>query len=279
MSLKELRNRIQSVKSTQKITAAMKMVASAKLKRVQDKVMHGREYLHSLNLMGGYIGRALQDSENSNPWMQTNGTHDLIIVFGATKGLCGSFHSNLQRHALQTTEEFKNAKILVIGRKLKEIFAKKYQNRFLNFELNDRLISLETFLALALYLENEKKVGNLNHIYLVGSHFKNVLIQEFNTKNLCSFDFPVSCDTTIFEPSVDVFLPIFFKHYVATCLYQSWLETGAGEVASRMTAMDNATRNASDMISNLSLRYNRTRQAKITTELIEIISGYQSVNG
>lgn len=279
MSLKELRNRIKSVKSTQKITAAMKMVASAKLKRLQEKVIHGREYLHSLNLMGSYIGRALHDSEISNPWLAEHGKHDLIIVFGATKGLCGSFHGNLQRHALQAVEKFKNAKILVVGRKLKEIFSKKYQNRFFNFELNDLSISLKTFLELASYLENEKKVGNLKHIYVVGSHFKNVLIQEFNTQNLCLFDFPVSCDTTIFEPSVDVFLPNFFRHYVAACLYQAWVETGAGEVASRMTAMDNATRNASDMISDLSLRYNRTRQAKITTELIEIISGYQSVNG
>src|SRR3989338_6352851 len=129
MSLKELRNRIKSVKSTQKITAAMKMVASSRLKRVQEKVVHGREYLHSLDLMGSYIGRSLQDSEVLNPWLQEHGKHDLIIVFGANKGLCGSFHGNLQRHALQTIEEFSNAKILVIGKKLKEIFAKKYQNR------------------------------------------------------------------------------------------------------------------------------------------------------
>jgi F-type H+-transporting ATPase subunit gamma len=145
--------------------------------------------------------------------------------------------------------------------------------------LNERSINLKAFLELAAYFENEKKVGNLNQIYVVSSYLKSVLVQEFNTKTLCPLDFPVSCDTTIFEPSVDVFLPNFFNHYVAACLYQSWVETGAGEVASRMTAMDNATRNASDMIDELSLRYNRNRQAKITTELIEIISGYQSING
>src|SRR3989338_10942708 len=128
MSLKELRNRIKSVKSTQKITAAMKMVASSRLKRVQEKVGHGSEYLHSLDLMGSYIGRALHDSEVLNPWLQEQGAHDLIVVFGATRGLCGGFHGNLQRHAIQVVEQFNNAKILVVGKKLKEIFAKKYQN-------------------------------------------------------------------------------------------------------------------------------------------------------
>ncbi len=255
------------------------MVASAKLKRMQEKVMHGREYLHSMDTIGGYIGRALHDSEVASPWLQTNSGSDLVIIFGASKGLCGSFHSNLQRHALITSEKFKDAKLLVIGKKLKENFAKKYQDRFLNYELNERSINLKAFLELAAYFENEKKVGNLNQIYVVSSYLKSVLVQEFNTKTLCPLDFPVSCDTTIFEPSVDVFLPNFFNHYVAACLYQSWVETGAGEVASRMTAMDNATRNASDMIDELSLRYNRNRQAKITTELIEIISGYQSING
>lgn len=279
MSLKELRSRIKSVKSTQKITAAMKMVASAKLKRVQDKVMHGRDYLHSLEEMGGYIGKALQDTESASAWLTQNNGYDLLIIFGANKGLCGSFHGNLQRHALAAAEKFPNAKLLVIGKKLKENLFKKYPDRFMEFQLNDRSVNFQIFVEIAELFESEKKQSKLNKIHVVGSHFKNVLAQEFQTKTLCPFNFPVNSDTTVFEPSVDVFIPNFFKYYVAAFLYQNWVETNAGEVASRMTAMDNATRNASDMIDDLSLRYNRTRQAKITTELIEIISGYQSING
>lgn len=257
----------------------MKMVASAKLKRMQDKVTHGRNYLHSLDEMGGYIGKALQDTESASAWLSPNNGYDLLVIFGANKGLCGSFHGNLQRHALAAVEKFPNAKLLVIGKKIRENLFKKYSERFMEFEMNDRSINFQQFLELTAYFENEKIQGKLNKIYVVGSHFKNVLAQEFQTKNLCPFNFPVNSDTTIFEPSADVFIPSFFKHYVAAFLYQNWVETNAGEVASRMTAMDNATRNASDMIDSLSLRYNRTRQAKITTELIEIISGYQSING
>lgn len=277
MSLKELRSRIKSVKSTQKITSAMKMVSSAKLKRVQDKTNNCLTYLKSLDKIGYYLGKLIQDTEKLPAWFNDKGD-DLIIIFGAEKGLCGNFHSNILRKALRFIDEMPGAKILAFGKKIKENLYKEYNERFFNFDTDIKELNLRDFLKLANYLESEKALGKISNIHIVGSHFKNVLNQEIYNKKLLPFEFENTSDTTIFEPCADEFLPYFYNQYVSAKLYHAWIDTQTCEIASRMSAMDNATRNASEMIDNLSLIYNRTRQAKITTELIEIISGSQSVN-
>lgn len=279
MSLKELRRRIASVKSTQKITSAMKMVASAKLRRLQERVIFGNSFLNSLNNIGSCLGKAQHDSEMQNAWLNPEGKHDLIIVFGAEKGLCGGFYSNQMRQANIAIENNPSAKLLVFG--AKTIEALKHMNtKNLPIKLDFSHPKMLTFLAIAKIIEPLKMHGEIGKIHVVGSSFKNILTQKSFHEILCPFVFEsnnATNDRTIFEPSTDLFLPHFFTQYLAVRLHQCWLETLAGEMASRMTAMDNATRNAKDMINDLSLLYNRSRQAKITTELNEIIAGAQGV--
>lgn len=277
MSLKELRRRIVSVKSTQKITSAMKMVASAKLRRLQDRVLFGNNFLKSLNEIGCNIGKAVHDSEMPNAWLNTSGKYDLIVVFGAEKGLCGGFYNNQVRQANQIIEKNPNARLIIFGTKTIEAL-KSHSEKFLPIKIDLTHPKMYTFLAIAKIIEPLKIKGDVGRIHVIGSSFKNILVQKPYSKVLCPFEFESSDthpDRAIFEPSVDVFLPYFFTQYLAVSLHQCWLETLAGEMASRMTAMDNATRNAKDMISDLSLLYNRSRQAKITTELNEIIAGSQ----
>ena len=276
MSLKELRRRIASVKSTQKITSAMKMVASSKLRRLQERVNFGSDFLNTLDSIGNSLGNVHYDAENVSPWLSDSGKHDLLIIFGAEKGLCGGFHSNIIRQVNSVIEKDKEIKLIVFGAKAIDSL-KSHRSKFLPLELDLKQPTMHTFFNVAKYIEPLKISGEVGRIHLIGSAFINVLVQKVYNKTLCpfSFDSSSSIDTTIFEPSPDVFLPHFFTQYLSAKLHQHWLETLAGEMASRMAAMDNATRNAKDMIDDLSLVYNRTRQAKITTELIEIIAGSQ----
>ncbi len=277
MSLKELRKRIASVKSTQKITSAMKMVASAKLRRLQERVLFGNNFLKSLNEIGCSLGKAAHDAEMPNVWLNPNGKYDLIIIFGAEKGLCGGFYNSQVRQANKVLEKNPNAHLIVFGTKTIDAL-KIHSEKFLPIKIDLTHPKMYTFLAIAKIIESLKIKGEVGSINVIGSSFKNILVQNTYSKILCPFKFESydkHHDRTIFEPSADVFLPYFFTQYLAVSLHQCWLETLAGEMASRMTAMDNATRNTKDMISDLSLLYNRSRQSKITTELNEIISGSQ----
>ncbi len=306
MSLKELRRRIASVKSTQKITSAMKMVASAKLRRLQERVLFGNNFLKSLHNIGCSLGKSQHDAETLNIWRSPNGKHDLIIIFGAENGLCGGFHSHQMRQINNVIDENPDAKLLVFGTKAADSL-KAHKNKILPMNLDLKHPKMQNFFNIAKELELLKTKKEIGRVQVIGSAFKNILSQKPYNKVLCPFKFtdhstrsprpvgsrdnspvessslrapgergnPYPADTSIFEPSIDVFLPYFFTQYLAVSLHQCWLETLAGEMASRMTAMDNATRNAKDMISDLSLVYNRTRQAKITTELTEIIAGSQ----
>lgn len=277
MSLKELRRRITSVKSTQKITSAMKMVASAKLRRLQERVSFGSKYLEHLNIIGYNLGKIDQDLETLSPWLNTDGKRDLIIVFGAEKGLCGSFHANLVRYANQILDQHPGAQTIVFGPKALDSLKNRGASND-DFHIDTHRPTMQTFLNLAKSIEPLKKSKEIGRIFVIGSAFKNVLNQQHYLKSLCPFEFhslekTKALDTMIFEPSPEVFLPHFCTQYLSASLHQAWLETFTGEMASRMAAMDNATRNAKDMINDLSLEYNRTRQAHITTELTEIIAG------
>lgn len=253
----------------------MKMVASARLRRLQERVHFGNDYIERLNLIGSHLGKINQDLEILSPWLSAEGSQDLMIIFGAEKGLCGSFHSSLVKKANEALAEHPNTQVLVVGSKAIDTL-KEFPNVFFKSNINFKKPDMHTFLALAKVIEPLKQSRKIGRIHIIGSAFKNVLSQRVYSKCLCPFTFApteINFDTSIFEPSPDVFLPHFFSQYLSAKLHQAWLETLTGEMASRMTAMDNATRNAKDMIDDLSLVYNRTRQAKITTELTEIIAG------
>lgn len=279
MSLKELRRRIASVKSTQKITAAMKMVASAKLRRLQERVHFGQHYIEDLNSIGHHLGKIEHDLEEKSAWFNTEGRYDLIIIFGAEKGLCGSFHGNIIRKIHQELADKPTAQVIIFGQKTAEFLKNRY-HFCKELTLDTHNPNMQTFFNLTKAIEPLKKSKEIKNIHVIGSQFRNILSQQPFVKTLCPFSFESLSsygDTTIFEPSPDIFLPHFLIQYLSINLHQIWLETLTGEMASRMTAMDNATRNAKEMLEELNLDYNRTRQAKITTELTEIIAGSEGV--
>ena len=289
-SLKDLRNRIDSVKSTKKITQAMKMVAASKLKKAQNVAERGRSYSTGLE----DIVKELVSSQQSKSHPLINSTNDvqdvLLIVVSSDRGLCGGLNSNIikkVKNLIRSLEEVnKKVSITCIGKKGYDLLLSTYKKNF-NFEVNYLPISQMSY-------NNTENLGNkiLNSIYeekyqecyLFYNYFKSVIAQEVKSEQLIPYQINESkkVDKTEdvyfeYEPDEDeVLSKILPKNFIVQ-MYKAILESRASEQGARMTAMDNATRNAGDMIDNLSLSYNRQRQALITKELIEIISGAESL--
>lgn len=280
-SLKGLRSRIKSIKSTQKITAAMKMVAAAKLRKSQEKVLAIKPYVQKVQSMASHLAAGRDDGDA--PILQTgaSGAH-LIIVMSAEKGLCGGYNSLILKEANALIRKLKADNqafsLLGIGRKGLEALKRDYPDQILS-------ISGETGpdYALAERITGQIKEwlesGAVGQVHVVGSVFRNALVQDVCVQTLVPFQGPKSKTIPYFlaEPKADVLLPELLEHNLVTRLYSFLLENETCEHAARMTSMDNATRNAQDIVHKLQLVYNQTRQAHITSELIEIISGAQAL--
>ncbi len=290
-SLKDLRNRIDSVKSTKKITQAMKMVAASKLKKAQSLAEKSRNYsagiediVKKLVIYGDYLEHPLIAKSEGNI------AKSLIIVVSSDRGLCGGLNTNIikkTRSLIKTLEEQnKEVSLMCIGKKgydTLSIFNKEYFNystKFMNVsDIDYSFIQSQGNII----IENFHK-GNLNECYVLYNFFKSVISQEVKTERLLPYDksnFETikNEENTFFEFEPDeeeVLSKILPKNFIVQ-VYKSILESKASEQGARMTAMDNATRNAGEMIDNLSLKYNRQRQAMITKELIEIISGAEAL--
>ncbi len=225
MSLKELRRRIASVKSTQKITSAMKMVASAKLRRLQERVNFGSDYLHSLNAIGQRLGKVQHDAESLSPWLSSEGHHDLVIIFGAEKGLCGSFHSNQVRTINAVIEKNTQLKLVIFGTKAIEAL-KAHRPKVLPIDLDFKHPNMHTFFSLAKAIEPLKRASEIGSVHVIGSAFKNILVQTPYNKVLCPFSFDTATakhDIMIFEPAAEVFLPHFFTNiWPQICISVGW---------------------------------------------------------
>ncbi len=287
-SLKDLRNRITSVKSTKKITSAMKMVAAAKLKRAQDNAEKSRPYADK---MRGIVYSLISKTNNDNFLFGSSNVKSsvLIIVCSADRGLCGGFNSSIVKHTKKLTENLqnngKNLKFLFVGKKAYQSLKRFCENSivdtisdFANPKIEFEIASSIRDKILRLFTENE-----ISECYLIYTKFKSAISQnvetqkllpvekeqeEKNNENLTGYDF---------EPNEEVILEDLIPRNIAIQIHSALLENLASEQGSRMTAMDNATRNANDMIDKLTLFYNRSRQALITKELIEIISGAEAV--
>ncbi len=293
-SLKFLRNRISSVKSTQKITKAMKMVAAAKLRKAQQNAENARPYSEKLNSIILNLKNSVTDM-NSAPKLlvgnQKSETH-LCVVLSSDRGLCGGFNTNICRKAKLFFEKVlgggKNLKIIVVGSKANDQLKRKY-NQFIidRISLKDeKVVSFSkaqeiTDKILNLFTRNEFDICTLFY-----NQFKSVISQIPQAQQLI----PVSIEKKSnqeplssggseyeYEPDENDILENLLPKNIATQIYTAFLENLASEQGSRMTAMDNATRNAGDLIAKLTINYNRTRQAVITKELIEIISGAESL--
>jgi F-type H+-transporting ATPase subunit gamma len=277
--LKELKGRIASTKSTQKITKAMQMVAAAKLRRAVASAEGSRPYTSK---MAEIIG-SLATSE-TNPLITGKGGAKLIIVATSNRGLCGAFNTNILKAArieiAQAKSSNEDFKLILIGNKtatLANEFASRVYKTFAiaNNKPADFGVASEVARTVVQGFEN----GDFGTAAIVYSKFVNVITQEAKCSSLIPLDIKETASTTApeFEPKASSVLKALLPKNIAMQVYSCLLENSASEQASRMTAMDNATRNAKDMIEKLSLVYNRTRQANITRELIEIISGAEAL--
>ena len=288
-SLKDLRNRISSVKSTKKITSAMKMVAAAKLKRAQDNAEKSRPYANKMkDIVISLISRSNTDNLK---FSKTNNkkTTVLLIVCSADRGLCGGFNGSIIKHTKKLTYELKkngkDFKFLFVGKKAYQSLRRLYKDLtidlvsdFANPRIEFDIASSIRDQVLKLFFDNE-----ISECYLIYTKFKSAISQNVESQKLLPVekdyqpDSPTKTIMYDFEPNEEVILDDIIPKNIAIQIHSALLENLASEQGSRMTAMDNATRNANDMIDRLTLFYNRSRQALITKELIEIISGAEAV--
>ncbi len=291
-NLKELKNRISSVKSTRKITSAMKMVAASKLRRAQELAESSRVYADSLSFILSSLAGNTKNSADLPEILtgRENSKISLLIINSSDRGLCGGFNSNLFRNAKKWISDQqgqgKSAKIMTVGKKASSFYKKTDLDIVASFEdlnSNDRQLQVSEEIKnkiMELFENNE-----IDEVSILFNKFVSAISQEPTYQSLI----PLSNEETSedeseannaifeFEPDKNELLEYLVPRNFLTQIYRSVLESSASEHAARMTSMDNATRNAGDMIDRLTLTYNRTRQAFITKELIEIISGAEAV--
>ncbi|MEP1144804.1 MAG: F0F1 ATP synthase subunit gamma [Henriciella sp.] len=290
--LKELKNRIGSVKSTQKITKAKQMVAAAKLRRAQEAAEASKPYASRMANVVANLTASMGDGSGGPKLLAGTGNDQvhLLVVMTAERGLCGGFNSNTAKAARLKIEELKAAgktiKIITVGKKGRENLKSTYSDLFIDHVDLSEAKDKYTPYAIGLGLDLTKRFedGEFDVATLVFSEFQNVLMQNPVAKQLIPAEAPEDAETIdlsgaiyAYEPSEPEILEALLPRYLNTQILSAMLENSAGEQAASMTAMDNATRNAGDMIDALSLKYNRARQAQITKELIEIISGAEAL--
>ena len=291
-NLKELKNRIASVKSTKKITSAMKMVAASKLRRAQELAESSRVYADSLAfILSSLAGKTTNNSDL--PEILTgreNPKTTLLVVNSSDRGLCGGFNSNLFRHAknwiAQQQAQGKSVKIMTVGKKAASFYRRSELDVIAGFDdlaSNDRQLQVaeEVKNKIVELFENKE----VDEVFILFNKFISAISQEPSYQSIIPMTTEESAQEETqtnnavfeFEPDKNELLEYLVPRNFLTQIYRSILESAASEHAARMTSMDNATRNAGDMIDRLTLTYNRTRQAFITKELIEIISGAEAV--
>ncbi len=291
-NLKELKNRISSVKSTRKITSAMKMVAASKLRRAQELAESSRVYADSLSFILSSLAGNTKNSSDLPEILtgRENSKISLLIINSSDRGLCGGFNSNLFRNAKKWISDQqgqgKSVKIMTVGKKASSFYKKTDLDIVASFEdLNSNDRQLQVSEEIKNKIMELFEINEIDEVSILFNKFVSAISQEPTYQSLI----PLSNEEAIedesevnnavfeFEPDKNELLEYLVPRNFLTQIYRSVLESSASEHAARMTSMDNATRNAGDMIDRLTLTYNRTRQAFITKELIEIISGAEAV--
>ena len=304
-SLKDLRTRIASVKSTQKITSAMKMVAAAKLRRAQEQAEASRPYAERMERMLGALAGAMKGRAGAPPLLAGTGKEDvqLVIVATADRGLCGGFNTNIVRDARRLINELANdgkeVKILCVGRKSRDQLKRTHGQMIIDTveDLQKPRLSFDKADDIANRVAQMYEDGEFDVCTLIYARFRSAITQIVTRQQLIPFaanaaegeendgeaadaqddamaDFKGVYE---YEPSEEEILAELLPRNLAVQIFKALLENNASEQGARMTAMDNATRNAGEMIDKLTLTYNRTRQAVITKELIEIVSAKEAM--
>jgi len=299
MSLKDLRTRISSVKSTQRITSAMKMVAAAKLRRAQEEAEASRPYAERMERMLGSLAQSATAAGTAPPLLAGSGKDDvhLIVVMTTDRGLCGGFNGSIarwtRRHINNLRAEGKQVKILIVGRKGRGLLRRDFADLIVDVmeDTAKPMPKFETAAEIAQRARAMFEAGECDVCTVVYNKFVSALTQEVTPLQLIPFAVPETGDDDTeakgsalasgavydYEPDEQEILADLLPRNLSIQVFRAMNESFASEQGARMTAMDNATRNAGDMIERLSIEYNRTRQAAITTELIEIISGAEAL--
>lgn len=290
-NLKEVRNRIASVNSTQQITKAMKMVSAAKLRRAQDAILMMRPYASKLREIMENISGSLDASAGGQFAAVRPVNKVLIIAVSSNRGLCGAFNANVNRTVNRMIREnyaaqskAGNVKVMAIGKKSSDFFGK--MSNVLSSQHNDVYASL-TFEAVAKVAEKvmeEFSAGQYDKVELVYNQFKNAAVQEIKVEQVLPITPPAkkekaAANDYIFEPGKEELVLELIPKSIKVQLYKSVLDSNASEHGARMTAMSKATDNAGELLKDLRLSYNKARQAAITGEILEIVAGAEALNG
>ena len=297
-NLKDLKVRIASVQSTRKITSAMKMVAAAKLRRAQEAAEAARPYAERMERMLGSLAASLGGVDGAPKMLAGTGSDQvqLLVAFTADRGLCGGFNGSIVRQVRKMAKELKGqgktVKILFVGRKAHDVLKREYANETVDMitGLGKKSIHFSEASQVADKITDMFDAGEFDVCTVVFNRFQSAMTQIVTPQQLIPFNPPeVDGDEAetggdqgpksvyIFEPEEQEILEDLLPRNMAVQIFQALLESAASEHGARMTAMDSATRNAGDMIDGLTMTYNRTRQAVITKELIEIISGAEAL--
>ena len=292
-SLKQLKMRITSVKSTQKITKAMKMVAAAKLRRAQEAAEAGRPYAERMTAVLASLGSRVQVGPESPKLLAGTGAAQtyLLIVTGSERGLAGGFNTNIVRLARKRIEALvadgKTVKLLVVGKKARAQLIRDHRDKIVETvdQTHIKRLAFTDAQAIADIVFRRFEAGEFDVAELFFARFRSALVQEPTQLQLIPVPLPkveaqasTTPDAAVeYEPDEEAILAELLPRNIGVQIFRALLENAASEQGSRMTAMDNATRNAGDIILKLTITYNRTRQAAITKELIEIISGAEAL--
>jgi F-type H+-transporting ATPase subunit gamma len=292
-SLKTLKGRIASVKSTQKITKAMKMVAAAKLRRAQQAAEAARPYAERMEAVMASLAAKVTISDQSPKLLAGTGRDQvhLLVVCTSNRGLAGAFNANIVRAARKQADELirdgKTVYFYLVGRKGRPVIQRLYPKQIIHQHDTTAIkqVSFADAQAIADDLVDRYTTDGLDIVHLFYARFRSVLVQEPVGRQIIPVAPPAEGEAQAgasnaaieYEPDEEEILAELLPRNVAVQIFRAMLENAASEEGSRMTAMDNATRNAGDMINRLTIQYNRTRQAAITTELVEIISGAEAL--
>ena len=295
-SLKDIKTQINSVGSTKKITSAMKMVAASKLRRSQEKAEAARPYSARLEEMLASLASSAASGEGIIKLLTGTGNHQnyIVVPVSADRGLCGGFNSSINRETFKLVKSLqsdgKNVQLMPVGKKSRDFFNRVMKDQIVEsfVDLNISNSGYESALKVSNKLQELYFDSKFDKCIIVFNKFKSAISQEVTQQQLIPLDVSDSseeenADTTAakaiydYEPDEETILKDLLPKNVSIQIFKVLLESDAGEHGARMAAMDNATRNAGEMIDSLTLKYNRTRQAFITKELIEIISGAESI--
>jgi F-type H+-transporting ATPase subunit gamma len=283
-TLRDIRRRIRSVESTQKITRAMKLVAAAKLRRAQERILSARPYAMKMaELLSSLVSRA--EGEAHPLLVRRPAARKRLVIITADKGLCGAFNSNILRGSLAFLREQgeTNLTLVVVGKKARDFYRRR------PWEVKSEMLGFFDRLAyshaqeLAGGLMQEYLGGEVDEVHLMYNEFRSVTVQRVKREQLLPIE-PVAAEERaagggdyIYEPSPEAILAALLPRHVTTQVYRALMESVAGEYGARMTAMEAATQNAKEMIGVLTIQYNKARQERITKELLDIVGGAEAL--